>query len=472
MVNQKSAQISRHYPYLVGLSWYTLPLVIEALKKFDPPAALLKVTDVGQQGPLLVTLAVELSQVLVSLLYCSLTRSGGSREIMDFYEICGGEKYQLLRRQYVHALSEKESAYNEILELVKKVIRFGAGKLVQRRPGKKGSKRIWADGFIEWMSDSPCGSQLVAQYQTDYEGLRKKYKSLLGKVNILSNEIKCQKITIEASEGFLRKLSSFKKGRGLPKTLEPSIKVDFLRCDSSDLEGVSDILKKTDRHWWGLFEKFVCKKINNLRERGTARLMLRDPLLCETATMMVKYCAINLSEAWIELLKSPSQMPVCLRVQVEKRIENIEERKWSRLSQKSIEMSQFSFPGNFKWPSYTGRSKSLNDDDLAKWLQILRKNDSNTLGWLMDNGGGFHPLTWNLYTENPVESVVEFSKQYPAEQAINELYWCLTRGQQNDFKPIISASLSLTEWNHWCQKAENGFTPYWRRQEGCHSKVL
>ena len=55
-------------------------------------------------------------------------------------------------------------------------------------------------------------------------------------------------------------------------------------------------------------------------------------------------------------------------------------------------------------------------------------------------------------------------RQYPMEQASNELYWCLSEFNQALFFPALVSGYSVDTWNAWKHAAISGNISFWCRK--------
>ncbi len=176
--------------------------------------------------------------------------------------------------------------------------------------------------------------------------------------------------------------------------------------------------------------------------------MMRDVFLSTISRRLSERAFIGVDEAWLQVLSTPSKLPDLLK----------------------RETGIPGGPGVIEWLPYTGRSnQGINDEDIRKWKNELRKEDRRTRGWLENNAGAFHPCDW---IRNSPDASVPASRErhrhlvtYPAVRAKNELYWCLCRHRGETFVPMASVKFPAVAWLAWVREAELGYPPYWSRGE-------
>ena len=419
-------------PHYEGLHGYTLPLTIKALEKIGLPLAILKVPDEDQRGPLIVTLALELACVLVGLLYQSLAIGDGTDELAAFVMIFGGDEFQREKRQV------------DLLQ--RRLIRFGAGELVDKKTGKGKFTRCLGEGFIAWSGDSKKASSQVEEWCKEYSKLEKEYRKISRSLASAEAHLTLSRLQILSAENFQEAYKIHQKSRGITagwqSPPQKKISINFDEAHPLLQEGAAAIVRNTDPVWWNGFKRFITSKVKSTSNAGDLGLLMRDPLLLRNVRFLETKGNWWSRDALIEILNDPKKPPKDLR----KILEN--------------EIGQ-PITGNLKWKK---PAVVITKSNLGFRASMLRQEDKSSLAWVKAFSGN-HPIDWLVrWSDNDNRSLKKLQREYPAERALNELYWCLTQGSGMTFTPILSNTYPKKKWEAWQRQAQLGSTPFWVRR--------
>ncbi len=409
-------------PHYERLHAYTFSLVLSALEKLGPPAALAKVGAQSQRGPLLVTLATELACVCVGLLHESLTRGLGWTTVEDCLQIYGGDGYRTAFRNYQRAFQAKEAAVAEITRLENRTLRHGAARLNAVAAKREPSTKCANGGRLYWQKSPPCGLTTAQAWLREHRYLSGRLQKLSKEARSLGRSLQRRRQRISRSSGFQDFAQKSLQDREL---IQPpsshAIRCDFDGDHPLLAEGAASALRTTDPHWWRAFARLFNQQMQKTTERGHIRLLLRDAHLAEAAQQQAVSDNSNIDDAWTKILRCPRE-------------------NWISLP-------------------YTGKSGALNDDDLRAWRKELRREDTIAKEWFRCNGGVGHPCVWAM--TSGISLLV--SRDYPAARAKNELNYCLS-GSVGSFVPLFSRTLTKKKWEAWLKQASVGKPAYWKRK--------
>jgi hypothetical protein len=381
--------------------------VIAALTKVGVPNALLTVTDERQQGPLLVTLALEVAAVAVSLLHENLAWSVGAEELERHYKVHGGNAY-------LDAFTKERDLHRSIEDLIAKaqkienrILRLHMGDLTNRSPKKSPKSKCLNGGYISWKI--PLCSEA--------RELKKHYDKLVRA--LLSSRARYKKTA--------DRLRSFRKEiLGDAPALARTIKFDFDSSNPIMHESAVGILQRTERKWWRLFENAFQNEHHASVIRGLLGLILRDPAIQKATHIIRKHGVENARIDFIRRSKDYSTL---------------------------------------QWPHDLNCIGILSSGNFRKRRHLLRKDDEDASAWIKRHAGPYHPC--NLYgidrCERPSVKQRHLINTYPAGRAINELYWCLCENTSENMKPLLSLRYSAEDWQKWQTSAVLGSPKYFRR---------
>jgi hypothetical protein len=425
----------------LDLHGYSLPIVISILEEIGPPLEIAKVENEEQRGPLMVTLAMELSCVLIQLLFSQRCSKAIAYELGDFLEIRGGDRFKSKNRRLEELIMKRESliCWANCIESILVGSLF-VDNVVNPKADGCVTERVGGD-YLRWKN---CAS--VAELKEVEEDARKNwieykavvtsYKSVTRMIDDISERLISDRKALLESHDFNPAFIEHLKNRGIDKEAamanpaKKRIAIDFDIKHSVLDTGASAILAKTDRAWWRQFVNKSTKKINATGKKGFAMIMLRDSKLAEAAK---EVCTndknIMEEDAWIKVLREP-------------------DTTWN-------------------WPSYLGRQNRLNGNAIRRKLCDLGKADEIRHKWIHDKGGAIHPC-YSFWRNRSAadflpKSSIDTLKKYPIEQATNELYWCLCHNSSESFRPFSSLSYPKGRWNTWLETANRGNPKFWVR---------
>lgn len=160
---------------------YVLPMVIKAIESLGPPQTISRVFDQSQQGPLLVTLAAELTMLVVGLIHESLSSQADREETEAFYTLRGGEPLGAVTKELDRSLQEKNDLIGRIEDMELRVVRCGLGTIVEKKPEIDTYSECAEGDFIALDTSEDCSKEM----RRSYEDLVRKYRRVSKEVEKL-----------------------------------------------------------------------------------------------------------------------------------------------------------------------------------------------------------------------------------------------------------------------------------------------
>lgn len=463
MESQKSERSHRHQ---LRFHNSVLPVVISGIEQLGPPAAIARISDESQRGPLLVTLAVELTLVIVGLIQEGMHGSAEREEREVFMAIRGGESLRLVNDQLERCRQEKEVLITKVEKLERRLLLHGLGQIVEIEP-KVGIYTICAQGdYIVWSSSPADIAETAEELRREYEGVAAGYRSASLEVEKWESRRSELLQEICSAPDYRDGLRFHLKARGLKSfpTAEERFEkrglIDFKSNHSLLRKGVAAFLREREIRWWSAFEEFSMKTMRKISSRGFVRLMLRDGRLAEVARWRADALNLNPDGGWLEVIANP-------QLEQEYRSmgglvafsgaetgtlpagEHHPSEEWIRiLATLMVEQRPA------KWPPYTSNEKVLGENAIRYWRLKLREEEQRAGRWMNAKSGGYHPCNWLVREEDS-----EVGLDYPVQRALDELSWCLGGG--GDFEPFLSSSWTAEKWQAWCKQARSGAPNYW-----------
>ena len=437
--------------YHQHLRAYTTYLSIKALQKVGAPTQIDAIRDPNQQGPLKVTLAIELGTMILSVLGKNL----------------GGKAIAEARERYI----EKQT-YNRCWYIVKKReldvlqrkitdIRYEGDRLEGNLLGRKIAERvecanataetikcIFRGGFLRYKK-KPLSKKRFREEKSEeadnwsdwleFKELSRSFEEVTTAFDKLAAALKYCRAEVTEQKGFEADFKAQLKRIGILDK-EARLRFDLFRYDDIRAFPATKLLHNWDNEWWNVFTSSVNNEINkDIRKNSHLQLMLRDAFLIQEARVLSEKNNTNYRGELYSVIG------------ISKEISPLKWREESRfkVSEKSDEYDQ-----------------DKQNNAVRTALVTLRKEDKEARAWLSEEGGIFHP--YNFYDKdiNPVRftRMRKAFRQYPMEQASNELYWCLSEFNQALFFPALVSGYSVDTWNAWKHAAISGNISFWCRK--------
>ena len=428
----------------------------------------------------MVTLATELACVIAYLLYSNLIKGWSGHELENYLEILGGTKFQEKKRKLKNLVKKRDDIVMLANTQESRLVRQGSVEIIHNSGIKGAIERI--DGGYLLRTKRQFFAEEADKKWAEYKDLFHQYKKALLIINKLSACLECDRATFfegpDFDRGFrehlekremVKKVKKVKKknkdmpielshigttGGGIvavPLPIETPranlecdnpigrekwyykkrITVDFDANNDILKGGASYMLSQTDAKWWRHFVTRITKEIDTTANSGPLRIMLRDLGIAELVNKHPDKRVITKNDVLIDNLNN-------------------------------LESS-----GGLEWPNCKARGKDkITITALRQAQTTVRKEDREAKIWMNQKGGNFHPCNFYLMgseAKSGDEKVMQKYKEYPQEQAANELYWCLCRDSDVTFTPVLSNKYPESKWNDWVVNAEAGKSNYWNR---------
>jgi hypothetical protein len=417
-------RVPLHYlPKLVG---YTMPVVIDAIDEIKPPVEIQKIPDGAQKGPILVTLAAQLANIVADAIYHQLAQTPEHHRFRDYYEIHGGSRYRKLLLGLERACQRRAQARSHLVHLETRFLArdtatFDHGKW----PNGKKVKSPLA-GILTWNGHLGKG---LAETQCMYGKAADEYRKYSKDCEDLVKAIEDEEIAIKSvtpPEEVVRTLrlnaedTYVFRSKGQP--ISRSVRFRVTEKSSLLEAGAGFYLRNTEPRWWRLFSDQVEHQVSLDYAGQAQRLMLRDPLLHNA----------------IENLLAEKKGG--------RKVYTIE-----RAAQEVLEKPAI-FSPRLNWPPRT-----LTGDTVRQTRTTLKKQDEDAYKWVKARSGERHPLDPYRNFRSRLAHLEEdrlrydFEKGYDHCRAENELLWCLARRQPESF-PFRGAFANARQQESWRER--------------------
>jgi hypothetical protein len=319
-------------PNLERLEGYLFPLVAEALNSVGPPSALLAVDNEEERGPLLVTLAAQITIVGVGCLHNTLA-AFSQRE--DYKRLLLLQPDSATARR-IHSAGER--IYLQLQTLEAGIIHLGYAELIPKQiPRRKCTQTLEGD-FLIWRTKTGAQGR---QLQKEYLSLLESYKSVTAKEDQDKSRVQAECC-----------------GLGIRHFDLAMPIVDFASSDPWVSDSPVGILQRTDLYWWSQFATaFMLNQRSRLRY-GLLPLALRDPAM---QGAHLGRSGENRDEVRVDFLSRNPEM------------------------YKKNDMIQ----SNFQWPP-----NQQNSAGLRQHRRTLRMEDKKAQEWIAATGGALHPFNF------------------------------------------------------------------------------
>ena len=305
-----------------------------------------------------VTLAGEISAVVVNMLITALHDGQLHMDIEDLREIYGMRPYRLLKRHIKHMEQDRTKLHTEINNLERTINLFELGSTLSPLSSDGGKTRSALCGLIYWNAETPR-PELMHRVRGQYEQLAKDYKRISAQVEEGRKQFQELWNQIDANPEFIRRkkmlfmtVKDNKFGEQKGEYKERMICADFSMGAPLLDEGVCHILRNTAQNWWSRFTALVEKEVNDDALEAMPQVMLRDLFLnnaIDERRLGKKGC--NLDLATCEILKYPHRHNSYLH--------------WS--------------------------SSGISADGARDWRRTLRDEDHFAITWISERTGKRHP---------------------------------------------------------------------------------
>lgn len=424
------SQVKRRYA--LGSACYTFPLIVKTLEACGPPTEISKVMNSNQKGPLLVTLACELASMTAQEICHNLMGLEEHQWKFEFVSIETGNRPAAITRELERLRTEIQQTHENIegLEGRDHFINL----IIPSQGGRSGKAKIKEQRFSadELRSERSLLRRERAALLQQLTEKNQKVTALSQQLIVLEPDVFIQGENTKKWQGFLAKRVNQDKWSKLV--------VDLIPLTSKNPGTALDLLFKRDISWLQQFAHRLKNEFQTVSKKGgTLRFMLRDPRFDEALLNYARNQKYSEVGATISLLSDPDT---------------------------NVKGTTISYPGEMEFAEYKGLRGELNENSIHRWWQVLRDQDTSMRKWIKEHAGMWHscsPYDFSLPAQMYCKKFEQTRKEYPAGRAASELYFCLSLGHLNDFKPTLAFKFDQSKWEEWVEKARLEEPPYWQK---------
>lgn len=287
-------------PFYCRLQGYTWTVVIKAIEESGYPQEIKNIPK-KQQGPMIVTLACELSAILIELLIQSVTKQNFEQKLEDLRKQYAEESYHILMNEF-KTLSD--SIVNLEFQMESMELSYG---FIRPNTNKFSKNKL----KIKDLSNPLINDESSKKYYSlidNHQKNTKIRKTVSTKIKELSEKIESDNCFKKEREKLLNSIN--KKG---------TISVDFFSEYDLLHGGAAKILYITDKVWWSSFTSSVNTILNKDTSSSPSKIVLRalsdnivgEKIVMETQQLLkdahrligYNWPSINLSEAGVRQLR-------------------------------------------------------------------------------------------------------------------------------------------------------------------------